>query len=108
MQTYDRIQAAFPSEGSAEIVVVKADDVTRPPVATAIDSLETQAEQRSGLFEGNGTVEVSDDSTVAIVSLPTVGTGTDDLANQATDALRDELVPATVGERRRSRGVHDG
>ncbi|HZN90608.1 MAG TPA: MMPL family transporter, partial [Thermoleophilaceae bacterium] len=30
MQTYDRIEAAFPSEGSMEMVVVKADDVTDP------------------------------------------------------------------------------
>ena len=97
MRTYDRVQAAFPSEGSAEIVVVKADDVNAAPVQTAIDSLETQAEKRSDLFEGNGTIEVSDDSTVAVVALPTVGTGTDDLANQATDALRGEIVPATVG-----------
>ena len=28
MRTYDRVQAAFPSEGSAEIVVIKADDAT--------------------------------------------------------------------------------
>ncbi len=38
MQTYDRIQAAFPSEGSAEMVVVKAEDVTDPAVVSAIDS----------------------------------------------------------------------
>ena len=97
LRTYDRIQDAFPSEGSAEMVVVKADDVNAAPVKTAIDALETQAEQRSDLFEGNGTIEVSDDSTVAVVALPTVGSGTSELANQATDALRDEIVPATVG-----------
>jgi uncharacterized membrane protein YdfJ with MMPL/SSD domain len=98
MQTYDRIQAAFPSEGSMEMVVVKADDVTSPEVVSAIDSLETQAQQRSGLFEGEATLEVSSDQTVATVALPTTGTGTDDLSNRAADALREELVPATLGE----------
>jgi uncharacterized membrane protein YdfJ with MMPL/SSD domain len=98
MQTYDRIQAAFPSEGSMEMVVVKADDVTSPEVVSAIDSLESRAQQRSALFEGEATLDVSSDQTVATVALPTTGTGTDDLSNQAADALRQELVPATLGE----------
>jgi RND superfamily putative drug exporter len=98
MQTYDRIQAAFPSEGSMEMVVLKADDVTSPEVVSAIDSLESEAQQRPGLFEGEATIEVSSDRTVATVALPTTGTGTDELSNRASDTLRDELVPATVGE----------
>jgi uncharacterized membrane protein YdfJ with MMPL/SSD domain len=98
MQTYDRIQAAFPSEGSMEMVVVKADDVTSPEVVSAIDSLESKAQQRSALFEGEATLDVSSDQTVATVALPTTGTGTDDLSNRAADALRQELVPATLGE----------
>jgi uncharacterized membrane protein YdfJ with MMPL/SSD domain len=98
MQTYDRIQAAFPSEGSMEMVVVKADDVTSPQVVSAIDSLESQAQQRPGLFEGQATLEISSDQTVATVALPTTGTGTDDLSNRAADTLREELVPATLGE----------
>jgi uncharacterized membrane protein YdfJ with MMPL/SSD domain len=98
MQTYDRIEAAFPSEGSVETVVVKAGDVTSPAVVSAIDSLESQAQQRGELFEGEATVELSSDQTVATVALPTTGTGTDDLSNRAANALREELVPATVGK----------
>jgi uncharacterized membrane protein YdfJ with MMPL/SSD domain len=98
MQTHDRIQAAFSSEGSMEMVVVKADDVTSPEVVSAIDSLESRAQQRSGLFEGQATLDVSSDQTVATVALPTTGTGTDDLSNRAADALRQELVPATLGQ----------
>jgi len=98
MQTYDRIQAAFPSEGSAEMVVVKADDVTSTAVVSAIDSLESKAADRPGLFEGEASVEMSSDQTVALVTLPTTGTGTDDRSNRAVDALRDELVPSTLGE----------
>jgi uncharacterized membrane protein YdfJ with MMPL/SSD domain len=97
MRTYDRIQAAFPSEGNSEIVVVKADDVTDSNVVSAINALESKAEARSSLFEGNGSVELSSDQTVATVMLPTTGNGTDDLSNLAVDALRDDLVPATVG-----------
>ena len=98
MQTYHRNQAAFPSEGSMEMVVVKADDVTSTEVVSAIDSLETQAQQRCGLFEGEATVEVRSDQTLATVALPTTGNGTDELSNRAVDALRDDLVPATVGQ----------
>jgi RND superfamily putative drug exporter len=98
MQTYDRIQAAFPSEGSMEMVVIKADDVTTPAVVSAVDALETEAQQRPGLFEGEPTIEISDDQTVATVAFPTTGTGTDERSNRAVDALRDEMVPATVGQ----------
>jgi RND superfamily putative drug exporter len=67
MRTYDRIQAAFPSEGSAEMVVVKAGDVTDPRIVAAIDDLEAQAQSRTRLFEGEASVELSPDQTVAIV-----------------------------------------
>ena len=80
------------------MVVVQADDVTSPAVVSAIDSLETKAAERSDLFEGQGTLEISSDQTVATVALPTTGNGTDELSNRAVDALRDEIVPATVGQ----------
>jgi uncharacterized membrane protein YdfJ with MMPL/SSD domain len=98
MKTYDRIQAAFPSEGSSEVVVVKADDVTASPVVSAIGDIESKAQARSTLFEGDATVEVSSDQTVATVMLPTTGSGTDELSNRAVDALRDDIVPGTVGK----------
>jgi uncharacterized membrane protein YdfJ with MMPL/SSD domain len=98
MQTYDRVQSAFPSEGSAEVVVVRADDVTAAPVASALNSLQAETGKRSTLFEGAPTLEVSDDRTVATLVIPTVGMGTDDLANQAVDALRGDIVPGTVGK----------
>jgi uncharacterized membrane protein YdfJ with MMPL/SSD domain len=97
MQTYDRIQAAFPSEGSSEMVVIKADDATSPEVASGIKALESEATARPALFEGKPSFELSADKSVAIVTLPTVGDGTDDLSNKAVDALRDDIVPSTVG-----------
>jgi uncharacterized membrane protein YdfJ with MMPL/SSD domain len=97
-KTYDRIEAAFPSEGSAEMVVVKANDVTSPKVESGIKALESQAAARPALFEGTPNVELSPDKTVAIVALPTTGEGTDDLSNKAVDALRDNMVPNTVGQ----------
>jgi RND superfamily putative drug exporter len=97
-KTYDRIEAAFPSEGSADVVVVKANDVTSPKVESGIKALESEAGARPALFEGTPSVELSPDKTVALVTIPTTGEGTDDLSNKAVDALRDDIVPNTVGK----------
>ncbi|MET0513059.1 MAG: MMPL family transporter [Thermoleophilaceae bacterium] len=98
MQTYDRIQAAFPSEGSMELVVVKADDVTAPKVVSAIESLEDKAAKHPGLYEGSATLDVSKDQTVATLLFPTNGSGTDEVSIKASDTLRHQLVPATLGQ----------
>jgi uncharacterized membrane protein YdfJ with MMPL/SSD domain len=98
MQTYDRIQAAFPSEGSAEMVVIKADDASSPKVVSGIKALQAETAGRPGLFEGQPSVELSADETVATVTLPTTGNGTDELSKEAVDALRGDIVPGTVGK----------
>ncbi|HEV2951497.1 MAG TPA: MMPL family transporter, partial [Actinomycetota bacterium] len=98
MQTYDRIEAAFPSEGGAEMVVIKADDATSAEVVSGIEQLKAETEARPALFEGEPSIELSSDKTVASVTIPTVGEGTDDLANKAVDALRGDIVPNTVGD----------
>jgi len=97
MRTYDRINAAFPSEGGSELVVVKADDATSPKVVAGIEKLERETAARPALFQGQPSVELSSDKTVASVTIPITGEGTNDLANEAVDALRGEIVPNTVG-----------
>jgi uncharacterized membrane protein YdfJ with MMPL/SSD domain len=96
MRTYDRVQAAFPSEGSAEIVVIKADDATSSKVTSGIKALESGVTARPALFEGKPSVEYSPNKMVAIVTVPTTGNGTDDLSERAVDALRGDIVPSTV------------
>ena len=54
MQTYDRIQAAFPSEGSSEMVVVKADDVTAPAGRDGHRLAREQGRGASGPVRGRG------------------------------------------------------
>ena len=96
MRTYDRVQAAFPSEGSAEIVVIKADDATSSKVTSGIKALEAETTARPAVFEGKPSVELSPDKTVAVVTVPTTGNGTDDLSEKAVDALRGDIVPSTL------------
>src|SRR3712207_3142560 len=72
MQTYDRLQAAFPGGQIPAVVAIKADDVTTPQVRGAIADLRDEA-VGSRQFSPPTSVTVSDDRTVASVQLPIVG-----------------------------------
>jgi RND superfamily putative drug exporter len=96
VQTYDRMQEAFPGAALPAQVVVKAADVNAPAVREAIDRLEEQA-LASGRMHQPITVDVNRNATVANITIPTEGTGTDAASLAALSTLRDEIVPATVG-----------
>ena len=96
MQAYDRIQAAYPGEQIAATVVIKANDVTAPKVTAAIAELRTEAAATGKLHEPT-TIDVNPSHTVAQVSLPIQGDGTDAASKEELRTLREEVVPATVG-----------
>jgi uncharacterized membrane protein YdfJ with MMPL/SSD domain len=96
IQTYDRLQAAFPGGAVPATVVVKADDVTAAPVAAAIEQLHDRALATGQLSEPSN-VEISPDKTVAVVALSVKGSGTDAASERSLEVLRSEVVPATVG-----------
>src|SRR3712207_3927089 len=96
VQTYDRLQEAFPGGALPAVVVVKAPDVTAPAVRAGIRDLHDRAIATGQLMEPSD-VQVSPDRTVAQVMLSVKGTGTDDASNRSLAVLRDEVVPATVG-----------
>jgi RND superfamily putative drug exporter len=97
IQTYDRLQAAFPGGAVQAQTVVKAADVTTPEVQTAIKQLHDKAIATGQLSEPSG-VDVSPDKTVAIVSLAVKGAGTDAASDKSVEVLREQVVPATVGK----------
>jgi RND superfamily putative drug exporter len=97
IQTLDRVDAAFPGGSLPASVVVKAKDVTAPEVQTAIRQLHDKAIATGELSEPSG-VDISPDKTVAVVSLAIKGQGTDAASNHSLQVLRDEVVPATVGQ----------
>jgi uncharacterized membrane protein YdfJ with MMPL/SSD domain len=96
IETYDRMQQAFPGSALPANVVVEAPDVSAPAVRQAIEQLERRALASGRAFEPI-TVDVNDDSTVANITVPIAGNGTDDASSAAFRMLRDEVVPETVG-----------
>jgi uncharacterized membrane protein YdfJ with MMPL/SSD domain len=97
MKTYARIQTAFPGAQVPADVVVKAADVTSPPMRAAIEELHRRA-IASGRMREPVQVDVNPAKTVAVVSIPLNGTGSDEQSAAALRALRTELLPATVGQ----------
>jgi uncharacterized membrane protein YdfJ with MMPL/SSD domain len=96
MRVYDRMQASFPGGQIPATVAVTARDVTTPQVQAAIHDLERRA-VATGTMNAPADVTISADHRVAAVDLPMKGDGTDGLSVRAVDALRDEVVPRTIG-----------
>ena len=97
IQTYDRVQDAFPGGAVPATTVIKAKDVTAPPVQAAIQQLHDQAIATGQLSEPSG-VEISPDKSVAVVALSIKGSGTDAASERSLAILRSDVVPATVGK----------
>jgi uncharacterized membrane protein YdfJ with MMPL/SSD domain len=98
VKTINHVKEAFPSQSSGAEVVVQANDVTAAPVTAAIDELGSATAKDTELYKGSLDVEVSPDKSVAVVSVPTAGTGHDGPSNRALEDLRGNLVPATLGQ----------
>ena len=92
VKAYDRMQQAFPGTAMPANVVVQAPDVNAPAVRSAIERL-----QRTSLATGPVTVDRNGDGTVANITVPIEGTGTDAKSIAALAALRERVVPQTVG-----------
>jgi uncharacterized membrane protein YdfJ with MMPL/SSD domain len=96
VQTYNRMQDAFPGSTLPANVVVQASDVNAPAVQKAIAELEQRA-LATGRMHDPITVDVNQDGTVANISIPAEGQGTDAVSTASLDALREDIVPDTVG-----------
>ena len=96
LTTYNRLHAAFPGTDISAAVVVKGADVGSPEVQSEIQAL-TDAAMATEVMNQPVDVSVNPEGTVAVVSIPVAGNGSDGPSNAALDALRDDIVPATVG-----------
>ena len=96
IKTYDRMQQAFPGSALPANVVVEASSVRTPAMQQAIAQLERRALASGRAFEPI-TVDVNKEGTVANITVPIAGNGTDAASNAAFRMLRNEVVPETVG-----------
>ena len=95
--TLKRVDRAFPGGPEPASVVVKSQDVTTAESQVAIRQLESRA-LASGQMSGPVQVNVNPAHTVAVVSVPLHGSGTDATSDRALETLRKDIVPATVGQ----------
>jgi uncharacterized membrane protein YdfJ with MMPL/SSD domain len=95
VQTYDRIQAAFPGEQFTADVVVEGQNLDRAEIQAAAQELREVA-RGSDRFHEPVTVAMSRDGQVAVLEVPLAGSGTDDTSMAALETLRDDTVPQVV------------
>ena len=94
MQSYHRINAAFPGGPSPANVVVKASDVSSAEMSAAVDGFRSQV-QAAGVSQGAILVEPHPDAGVLELKVPLAGSGSDKTSARALATLRDDVVPAT-------------
>ncbi len=96
VQTYKKLQQAFPGGEVPAEVVVKAEDVTTPAIQEAIGQMKWRALVYAGMREPI-TTDINDAKTIAVVSIPVPDKATDDKAKAAVASLRDEVLPTSIG-----------
>jgi uncharacterized membrane protein YdfJ with MMPL/SSD domain len=96
VRTLDRIQTAFPGGPTPAQVVVSGKNVDSRQTEQAIAALRREG-LASGQIKQPIMVDVNRAHSVAVVSMPLVGKGTDNVSDKALETLRGDLVPRTVG-----------
>ncbi|WP_018220873.1 MMPL family transporter [Salinispora pacifica] len=90
-----RIEEAFPGGPSPAQVVIWGEQVDSPAVEAAVRRLGSEVVARPDEFGTTlSTAKVGD---ALIVKVPLAGTGTDEVSNRSLAALREDLLPQTVG-----------
>ncbi|MEH0574839.1 MULTISPECIES: MMPL family transporter [Streptomyces] len=97
VQTYNRVNDAFPGGSEPAEVIVKADDINAAEVKTALEQFKEQAVS-SGASLGPVEIKLHDAQNIAYVYVPLVGGSDLDKAGASLDKLRDEVRPATLGK----------
>ena len=96
VRTMDDVQAAFPAKDAPAYVTVEAADVTAPAVSAAIERFDTRIGDHPKLFPGRPTIEIAPDRTLARISIPSAGSGSDATSKLMLATLRG-AAQATIG-----------
>ncbi|HTX84475.1 MAG TPA: MMPL family transporter [Streptosporangiaceae bacterium] len=95
--TMDAIQRAFPHAPAPAEVVVSGHDVTGPRVAAAVDAIRARAAAGGAIHEPVTATAVAGGRAL-VVGVPLAGSGSDAASDHALLALRDQILPATLGK----------
>ncbi len=95
--TYDRLSTAFPGNPQPADVVVSAPNVNDAAVQAGLRQLSQQA-AASGEMSAAIATRTNAAGTVAEMSIPLNGNGSDATSNHALSRLRGTLIPATIGK----------
>jgi RND superfamily putative drug exporter len=96
VQTYEKIQQAFPGAQTPADVVVRGRDVRSPQVQAAIARL-TRMALASGQAKQPIQTTVNARHTAVRISVPLVGNGENARSMGALQTLRDRVLPASIG-----------
>ena len=95
MQTYDRMQAAFPGEQFTADIVVEGKNLDEAQITAAAEQVR-QIARDSDQFNEPVTIDRSPDGQVAVIEVPLAGTGNDETSLAAVDTLRQDVVPQVL------------
>ncbi|MCX5062190.1 MULTISPECIES: MMPL family transporter [unclassified Streptomyces] len=97
VQTYNRVNDAFPGGSEPAEVVVKAKDINAPEVKSALADFKERAIS-SGASRGPVEIKLHDAQNIAYLYVPLVGGSDLDKAGASLEKLRDDVRPATLGK----------
>jgi uncharacterized membrane protein YdfJ with MMPL/SSD domain len=96
VETISRLQDAFPGDESPAVVAIKA-NADSADTKNAVNDLRSRA-LATGLMHGPIDVAVNPAHTVTRFTILLAGNGTDAKSNEALRTLRNDILPATVGQ----------
>ena len=96
VRTLDQIQRAFPGRPSPAEVVVTGGDLSGPRMRAAVTALQARA-SAGGVIHSPVTAAAVAGGRGLVISVPLAGNGTDSASSRALLALRDQILPATIG-----------
>ncbi|MQY15205.1 hypothetical protein SRB5_53840 [Streptomyces sp. RB5] len=96
-QTAGRIEKVFPGAPAPAQIVYQTNDITSPAATKAIADFQ-QTALASGQVKKPIDVTLHKKENIAVINAPLAGDGRNSVSTGALDALRDDIVPATLGD----------
>ncbi len=95
--TIKKVQAEFSDGTAAQSQVAIKANLDSPKTQRAIAALKSQV-VKDGLSSGSIDMETNAAHSVARIDIPLIGKGTDDVSMNALGTLRNDILPATIGQ----------